>query len=203
MIQSLLVPMLLCASAVQAQTAAVLPEGLTAHLREITLLHVDFTQTRSLAALSRPLKATGSMVLSRERGVIWAIRKPVVLSYVITPAGLREIGPDGKSRKKAGQDAPMVAQMGRIFQSLLQGKWDGLQDFFQVRGEGRAEQWKVLLVPKPQTASFIKGVQIYGGRFIDRVHLEEPGGDAMDLVFEHPRTQDPLTEAEIRLFSQD
>ena len=187
----------------QGQAPSALPEALTAHLKTVTLLHADFTQTRTLAALSRPLKATGSLVLSRDQGVIWQVRKPLSLCYVITPGGIKEFGPDGTAKPKGAKDGPVVAQIGRILQSLLQGKWSALDDYFTIRAEGRPEAWKINLAPKPQTAAFLKGIQLSGGRTIDRVILQEPGGDRMELAFERPRTQDPLTEAESRLFARD
>jgi hypothetical protein len=94
-----------------------------------------------------------------------------------------------------------VAQIGRIFQSLLQGKWSALDDYFTVKGEGRADRWTITLVPKPQVASFLKGVRVSGGRFIERVHVDEPGGDTMDLTFLNVRTDLPVSPMETRLYS--
>ncbi len=189
----------LSACLLRAQQAD-LPEALTAHLKNTPMLHVEFTQTRTLAALSRPLKTTGRLVLSRDHGVIWQVRKPLNLTYVVGPKGMMEVGPDGKARLKSAKDVPMVAQMGRILQALLQGRWSALDDYFTLRGEGRTEHWKIVLVPKPQTAAFLKGVQVTGGAFIERIHVEEISGDGMDLVFEHPRKDEPLSEEELRLF---
>jgi len=129
------------------------------------------------------------------------LQKPVTLTYVVGPKGMLEIGADGKAKQRTAKDAPMVAQMGRIIQSLLQGRWNALDDFFTLKGEGKPDRWKILLTPKPQTAAFLKGVQVSGGRFIERIHVDEAKGDAMDLVFEHPRTDQPLSEAELRLFA--
>ncbi|MDP2877075.1 MAG: outer membrane lipoprotein carrier protein LolA [Holophaga sp.] len=175
-------------------------EALTAHLQNTPRLHVAFTQTRTLAALSRPLKTSGRLVLARELGVIWQVQKPLNLTYVVGPKGMMEVGPDGKAKKKNAKDVPMVAQMGRILQALLQGRWSALEEFFTLRAEGSSERWKIILVPKPQTATFLKGVQITGGRFIDRIHVDEPSGDAMDLVFDRPRPDEPLSDEEQRLF---
>ncbi len=191
----------LAACALQVQRAeATLPEALTAHLKNTPLLHVEFTQTRHLAALSRPLKTTGRMVLSKDHGVIWQVRKPLNLTYVVGPKGMMEVGPDGKAKRRSAQDVPVVAQMGRIIQALLQGRWSALDDYFTLRGEGTADRWKIALVPKAQTAAFLKGVQVNGGRFIERIHVDEASGDGMDLLFERPQTQEPLSEAELRLF---
>jgi len=192
--------LLLSAWVLPAQSAASLPEVLTAHLKNTPMLHVEFTQTRTLAALSRPLKTTGRMVLDRDHGVIWQVRKPLNLTYVVGPKGMLEVGSDGKSKVRSAKDVPMIAQMGRIIQALLQGKWSALDDFFTMRGEGAADRWKIVLVPKPQTAAFLTGVQVNGGRFIERIHVDEASGDGMDLLFERPRTDEPLSEAEQKLF---
>jgi len=118
----------------------------------------------------------------------------------VGPKGMMEVGPDGKAKKKNAKDVPMVAQMGRILQALLQGHWNALEEYFTIRGEGTPDRWKIVLSPRPQTAAFLKGVQVNGGRFIDRIHVDEPSGDAMDLVFDRPRAEEPLSEEEQRLF---
>jgi len=201
MIKKILLSMGLAVCALQAQKAgASLPERLTAHLKNTPMLHVEFTQTRTLAALSRPLKTTGRMVLSKDHGVIWQVRKPLNLTYVVGPKGMMEVGPDGKANRRSAQDVPMVAQMGRIIQALLQGRWSALDDYFTLRGEGTAEHWKIVLAPKPQVSAFLKGVRVSGGRFIELIHVDEATGDGMDLRFERPRTDEPLSEAELRLF---
>ena len=182
------------------QASPSIPEVLTAHLKNTPMLHVEFVQTRTLAALSRPLKTTGRLVLSKDHGVIWQVRKPINLTYVVGLKGMMEVGPDGKAKQKSAKDVPVVAQMGRILQALLQGRWSALEDYFTLRGEGKADRWKIMLVPKPQTAAFLKGVQVTGGKFIERIHVDEVSGDGMDLVFDHPRTDEPLSEAELRLF---
>jgi hypothetical protein len=193
--------LLLSVCVLSAQKAgASLPEVLTAHLKNTPRLHVEFTQTRTLAALSRPLKTTGRMVLDRDHGVIWQVRKPLNLTYVVGPKGMLEVGPDGKAKQRSAKDVPMIAQMGRIIQALLQGRWSALDDYFTMKGEGTADRWKITLVPKPQTAAFLKGVQVNGGRFIERIHEDEASGDGMELLFERPRTDEPLSDAELNLF---
>ena len=179
------------------------PSSLTAHLQEASILHLDFTQTRTLAALSRPLKSSGSLVLARDLGVIWELRRPAALTYVMGPKGLTVVTAQGRKERKSSREAPMVAQMGRIFQSLTQGDWHGLEAFFTVTGQGTAQRWEVTLLPKPPTAAFLKVVQLSGGRFMERIRLDEATGDRMEIRFEHQRTDAPLTEAEKSLLAQD
>jgi hypothetical protein len=196
-----LLPLLTAGLALAAQ--APLPGALTAHLRDAAVVHVDFTQTRTLAALSRPLKASGSLVLARDLGVIWALRRPAQLTYVMGPKGLLVVTPEGRKEHKSAREAPVVAQLGRVFQSLIQGDLKGLEDYFTVTGTGTPQRWEVTLLPRPQAAAFLKRAQLSGGLTLERIRIEEAGGDRMDLAFEHPRLDAPLTEAETRLLAQD
>ena len=184
------------------QAQAVLPGALTAHLKEAACVHLDFTQTRTLAALSRPLKSSGSLVLARDKGVIWALKRPLAITYVMGPKGLMVVNGDVKERKGA-REAPMVAQMGQSFQALAQGDWHVLESFFTVTGAGDPGRWEVDLAPRPQAAAFVKRVRLTGGRFIDRIRVDEPAGDRTDLVFQHQTLDAPLTADEARLLAQD
>ena len=202
---TILLPPLVCLALAGPPAAAqgAAAGALTAHLREAALVHLDFTQTRTLAALSRPLKASGSMVLARDQGVIWALARPVAITYVMGPKGLLVVRPDGSQERKSARETPMVAQMGRIFQAVAQGDWQQLEGLFTVTAEGRAERWTVTLLPKPQAAPFLRRIRLDGGRVIDRIRIDEAGGDQQELVFEHQRTEAPLTPAEARLLAQD
>jgi len=187
--------MLLCGALLQAQT----PASVTAHLRDFALLHADFTQSRKVAALSRPMLSTGTMVMARNQGVLWQIRKPLPVAFVITPRAFLEVGQDGRPHPRPAQDAPVVAHLGRLFQALLQGQWGALESQFTVRAEGGPDQWTIRLTAK--AGAPVKGAQVSGGRFLERVRVEEQGGDTLEIRFEHPRTAEPLTEAEARLLA--
>ena len=195
----ILLTLLLTGSALQAQ--ALLPGNLTAHLEEAAVIHLDFTQIRTLAALSRPLKASGSLVLARDKGVIWALKRPVALTYVVGPKGLTVVNGDGSRERKSAREAPMAAQMGQIFRALAQGDWKVLGNFFTVIGEGSPERWEVNLLPNPQAAAFVKRVRLSGGRFIDRIRIEEAAGDRTELAFQHQTGDAPLTGAEAALLA--
>ena len=177
------------------------PETLTAHLRRTPLLHADFTQTRTLKALSRPLVSRGTTVVDRQRGVIWQVTRPLNLTYVVTPQGVLEVGPDGRRKTQTAKDAPMVAQMGRIMQALMEGRWSVLEDYFTLKALGTPDRWEIRLSPKPVAASFIKAIQVKGGKVLERFQIEEPGGDRSEVVFGPPGLDQPLTEGELRLLS--
>lgn len=196
-------PLLVLALAVPS--AAAMPAGLTAHLKEASRVHLDFAQTRTLAALSRPLRSSGSMVLARDQGVIWAVRRPLAITYVIGPKGLLVVDGDGRKERRTAREAPMVAQLGKVFQALAQGDLGILDGLFTAVGSGTPERWQVDLLPTAGSGAgaFVKRIRLDGGRFIDRVRLEEAAGDRMELAFSNQKVDAPLTPAEAALLAQE
>lgn len=182
---------------------AALPQGLADHLREAAVVHADFQQTRHVQALSRPLKASGSLVMARDRGVVWSVRRPLSLTYVIGPKGLLVVDAQGRRERRTAKDLPVLGQMGRVFQSLVQGDWKALESHFAIEGSGTAAAWEVNLAPRAGLAGYLRKVRMKGGTFVEQVVIEEPGGDRMEIQFSRQRSQDPLTPDEAALLAQE
>jgi len=180
---------------------ASLPPGLAGHLREAAVVHAEFRQTRHLAALTRPLKASGTLVMARDRGVVWSVEKPLKITYVIGPGGLLVVDAQGRRERRTARDLPVLGQMGRVFQSMVQGDWKGLEAQFTVEGSGSAAAWEVTLTPRAGLAGYLRQVRLKGGRFVDQVTLVEAGGDRMEIAFLRQRDQEPLDPAEAALLA--
>lgn len=178
-------------------------QGLPQHLKEPEVVHADFSQVRTLPALSRPLKQSGSLVMAKGRGVLWQVRKPLTLTYVIGAKGLMVVDAEGRKERRAAQELPVVGQMGRIFQALAQGDWHTLEAWFAIAGTGTPSRWEVKLTPIAQAAGFIRSVRITGGRFVETLQIDQPGGERMELRFTGQRIDLPVSETEARLLAQD
>ncbi|MDO9225003.1 MAG: outer membrane lipoprotein carrier protein LolA [Pseudomonadota bacterium] len=176
---------------------------LSARLDKAEVIHAEFTQTKTLQALKRPLRTTGQLVFARGQGVLWRIEKPYQASYALSAERVTEIGPDGARRVRAAREVPALAQVGRVFQAIFQGDINSLEEHFEVTVSGDAERWRVDLAPKPALARFMKGISARGGRFLDLIEVEETQGDRTRIEFRNSRLDAPLSEAEARLLRND
>jgi outer membrane lipoprotein-sorting protein len=178
------------------------PEALTAKLKATAVLHADFTQTRRIAALSRPLKSTGTFVVARGQGVLWRMAKPLPLTIVAGPKGILEVDPQGRKKVTNAQDSPMAGRMAGIMKSLLEGDLNALGGLFTPKAEMAADgAWTLELAPRPQTAAFIKSVRIQGAAFVERILITEASGDSTELVFSRFRPEAPLEAEERKLLA--
>ena len=180
---------------------AALLDALASRFGKTAVVSSEFTQTRTLAALTRPVRSTGRLVYARDRGVIWQIEKPYRATYVIDDSRIVEIDASNVRRERSAKEAPAVAEVGRVFRSIVSGDRKTLVEYFRVAALGDADRWELRLAPREKVAPFLKGVVVRGGRFIDHISLTEPSGDRTDLAFERQRADAVLAEADARIFA--
>jgi outer membrane lipoprotein-sorting protein len=193
--------LLLCAAPAHALDENVLLDALSARFGKTAVVSSDFTQTRTIAALTRPVRSGGRLVYARDRGVIWQIEKPYRATYVIDDARIVEIDGNGLRRERSAKEAPAVAEVGRVFRSIVSGDRKTLVEYFRVAALGDASKWELRLSPREKVAPFLKSVVVRGGNFIDYILLVEPSGDATELAFERQRADAMLAEADARFFA--
>ena len=81
------------------------------------------------------------MLFVRERGVIWHVDTPYKATYVITDAGMREIGANGQpGASHGGNDTRGAAQVSRMMRAMLGGDLSALYSQFDVQADGTPSQ---------------------------------------------------------------
>jgi hypothetical protein len=193
--------LLLGAAPAHALEETVLLDTLSARFGKTAVVSSEFVQTRTLAALTRPVRSGGRLVYARDRGVIWQIEKPYRATYVLEDARIVEIDANGVRRERSAKEAPAVAEVGRVFRSIVSGDRKTLVEYFRVAALGDPSKWELRLSPREKVAPFLKSVVVRGGVFIDYILLVEPSGDATELGFERQRGDAVLAEADARVFA--
>ena len=177
---------------------------LGARLEQAPVLRAEFVQTKEMAAFKKPLITRGRLVFARQQGVLWQIEQPLKLTYVLQEGRMLEIGDDGIAQARNAQDAPAVAQIGRIFRALLGGQTKALADLFDSTGSGDAEQaWTLILTPRTaQVTQFIRRITLTGGRYVDSIRIEEASGDTATIRYRQTKEARELNAEERALFNR-
>ncbi|MFM0626054.1 outer membrane lipoprotein carrier protein LolA [Paraburkholderia xenovorans] len=171
---------------------------IAAYLAQAKGVRAQFTQTQTLAAMKQPLVSTGSLLFFRERGVIWQIDTPYKATYVITDAGVTEVNANGQRvTAHSAQGTRGVAQVSKMMRAMLGGDLSALYSQFDVQAEGSAAQWRMQLTPnQPQIAQSIKGLEMNGGDYLQRLRITLANGDVTQLDFTRSAAVTELTAAE-------
>lgn len=171
-------------------------------IQQHAVIRAEFTQSKQMAALKRPLVTSGHLVFSRQLGVLWQIEQPYRISYVLGEERIVEIAADGTRRERGLREVPGLAQVGRVFRALLSANTAMLGDIFDIDVHGDpAIQWGLELKPRQaQLAQFLSALKLSGGRFVDTIDITEGSGDLTRIRFRNPRSAQEITDAEAHLF---
>lgn len=174
-----------------------------AQIEQYPVVRAEFTQSKQMAAMKRPLVTSGRLVYSRRHGVLWQIEQPFRMSYVLGEDRIVEIGADGVRRERGLRDVPGLAQVGRVFRALLGANTTALREYFDATARGDPGKWEIELKPRqPQLAQFLTGLQLSGGRFVDSITIGEAGGDSTRIRFRNSQGASAPSDAELLLFGQ-
>jgi hypothetical protein len=189
--------MLACQPAQSAATAE-LSAQFARRLEQHLVLRADFVQEKQMAAFKKPLVTRGRLVYVRDEGVIWKVEAPLKLAYVLTDKRIVEIGEDGKAVMRHTKDVPGIEQVGRVFRALLGAQPNAVSDLFSITATGTPAAWRMTLTPRSGPLSQYMGqIQLNGGRNVDKILIEEAGGDKTAIVFRNT-TEDDAPSAEER-----
>ncbi|NMG03842.1 LolA family protein [Azoarcus taiwanensis] len=194
----------LLAGAAQAQVATPADplSDLSTRLESTHTIHVGFRQTKHLAALRQPLQSEGRIVFVRGEGVLWIVSKPYQASYALAGDAVTETGPDGRRRMREAHEAPALANIGRVFESIFSGKLDQLDTYFDVRVHGTPANWQLDLTPREAISPFLESIRASGGTFVERININESRGDLTEIEFSAPTLDAPLSDEDTHLLRQ-
>jgi outer membrane lipoprotein-sorting protein len=189
-----------------AQSAGLVSQ-IAAQLGHASGIRARFAQTQTRAALKQPLVSSGTLLLMRERGIIWHIETPYQATYLITDSGATEIDAAGHRVSSSGASsrgtsgARGVAQVSRMMRAMLGGDLSALYSQFDVQATGTPAQWRMRLTPnQPQLAQAIKSLQMSGSSYLQSLRITLASGDVTTLDFADTTAVTELTPAEQQLF---
>jgi hypothetical protein len=196
----------------QANTLDRIVEQIDRH----AVVRTEFTQSKQMAALKRPLISSGRLVFSRRHGVLWQIERPYRMSYVLGAESITEIAADGTRRTRDISEVPGLAQVGRVFRALIAADIAVLSGDFDVgvqEDSGDGKMWAIELKPRQQQlARFLHRLRLTGGRFVESILIEEHGNggkeggqsggenDVTQIRFTNSQSAEEPSAAELLLF---
>lgn len=192
----------------QTATTAVLPtrlQQLTERLATHPVLRAQFTQTKTVQGLQRPLVSTGQFILVQRplaEGVLWRIEQPLQLSYWLTEQSVTEIQANGQRQTRRASELPAFSQIGRVFSGLMRLNQRELQQYFTWEYKDRnsdPEAWFLILHPNPQLANVIRQIRLGGKQYLEWLEIDEANQDKLRIQLSRIQPAAQLTADERQL----
>ncbi len=163
----------------------------------------DFTQSKSLRALTRPLVSRGTLVFIAEKGVLWRVREPFPTQVLIKRDALISWNDEGKPQRLGFGQNPIFRSLSRVILAVFSGEIDRLRETFEIESAVSQSNWRLKLTPlETGFAAIIARISASGGRFVDELRIEEGRGDQTIIKFSGMNTEScRLDNAEKNYFS--
>ncbi|WP_228254452.1 outer membrane lipoprotein carrier protein LolA [Acinetobacter sp. WCHA55] len=191
--------MTLLAPTVNAQNTEL--KQVFAQLGATPVVRAQFEQQKKLATLNKTYVSKGTVLFSKNQGVLWQIQSPVKADLVVTPRKLVQ-----KTQRTSSQievDKTPYGSVATMFLQLMSGNEAALaKNFNVVSANYSPTQWNVSLTPKSSLFKklFVQ-VDAQGQRYVDRITILEQANNRTIIRFSQQTTQpQTLTAAENALF---
>ncbi len=165
---------------------------LMAQLAQVQTSRARYSEVKRVAMLQKPLRLSGTLFYERPARIERHQTQP--FDEVIRVDGDRlSVEREGKTRRIALQNAPLVAALVESLRATLAGDGIELERLYAVRVEGTRQRWTLALTPREvEIAGVVKTIAIAGsGSRIARMEILEPGGDGSVMTIHQESHESP------------
>lgn len=158
---------------------------LMGELAQVQTSRARYSEVRRVALLQKPLQLSGTLFYARPARL--EKRQTLPFEEVISvDGGWLTVEREGKTRRIALQNAPLVAALVESLRATLAGDGAELERLYSVRVQGTRRRWTLALTPREsEVAGVVKSVGISGsGSRIVRLEILEPGGDGSVMTIQ-------------------
>lgn len=156
-----------------------------------------YQETRQLELATSPIETQGLMLTDNKGSLVKLQLKPERIIMAISGDALHYWNPAQNQRHQmpvsAGEDA---AQQILLFRQLLQGRFDELQQHFQLEAESDDKGWTLRLQPKQADESLIAAITVSGNSSGRHMIIRQSDGDSSEYRI---TPSDPQTAQNYRI----
>ncbi len=158
---------------------------LMGELAQVQTSRARYSEVKRVALLQKPLQLSGTLFYARPARL--EKRQTLPFEEVISvDGGWLTVEREGKTRRIALQNVPLVAALVESLRATLAGDGAELERLYSVRVQGTRRRWTLALTPREsEVAGVVKSVGISGsGSRIVRLEILEPGGDGSVMTIQ-------------------
>lgn len=136
-----------------------------------------FLQKKKLPFLNNPLISNGQFLQKENHDLLWKVESPVTSSMVITDQGIIIDG-------EAMPGNPFSHLIKDIFNAILQGNVELLNNNFTLQGLSTENRWTLQLTPKVALLQkAISTIEVSGTDYIETLRFIETAGAETTITF--------------------
>ena len=164
-------------------------------------MKAQFTQTKTVPRFKRELKSSGTMLLQPGKGMAWLTAKPYESIMVVTKDSMKQQVAGGEVISQNVEGNTIYLAIAEAMENVFSGRFSLIHDVFTPYFVMENEKWYIGLVPKNDDfASFVSFITLSGNKYIEKVFMQEKGGNTILYEFNNVFLGE-LDETEERVFA--
>lgn len=141
-----------------------------------------FEQSKQVKGFKRPLKSSGTYVVTKGKGVEWNTLKPFPSELLVSAEEISSKQNGAEVFRLDAKTEPTVRMITQLLFSLLAGDLAALESQFTPKGEVAGDRWSIVLEPKADASKKVfTSISLEGDRAVRLVLLEELNGDSTTI----------------------
>ena len=195
---------LLLALLISPFVSAMTLDTLQQRFTEQPVIRAHFDQTRTIKDLPQPLRSQGTMLIARDRGLLWDQTSPFPMQLLLDDKRMVQAINGQPPQTITAENNPQMFQFNHLLRALFQADRAVLEQNFRVdfkdQGAGR---WTLSLTPTTTPLDKIFAtIDLAGKDYLQRIVLNDKQGDRTDIVLsQHQLTPAQLTDDERQRFA--
>jgi hypothetical protein len=165
-----------------------------------TVTRGEFTQTRQLVGIKKPLVANGSFVVEKTQGVLWRTLKPFPQTTRVTQGEILQKDGERVLMVLRADREPAAHSISRVLFSLFAGNISALAEYFDAADPSAAGSnggWQLHFTPRDAGLKAVIGsISLEGDNVVRQVTLTSAAGDITRIAFSNITTAAALTADE-------
>ncbi|ASN16609.1 MULTISPECIES: LolA family protein [Pantoea] len=168
------------------------------------VIRAHFDQVRTIKDMPQPLKSQGTMLIARDKGLLWDQTRPFPMQLLLDDKRMVQVINGQPPQTITAENNPQMFQFNHLLRALFQADRKVLEQNFRVdfadKGEGR---WTLRLTPITTPLDKIfSSIDLAGKTYLEQIQLNDKQGDRTDITLsQHQLTPAQLTDDERQRFA--
>lgn len=154
------------------------------------VLRAEFEQQRSISGMAKPLKSSGELLISQQKGLWWSQQKPFPLTLLLDDKRMVQTLTGQPPQVVTADNNPQMFQFNHLLTALFHADSQALEQNFalQFSDLGR-NKWRLILTPKTTPLDrLFKRITLNGEQFLETIDIDDMQSDATHIRFFNQRT---------------
>lgn len=154
------------------------------------VLRAEFEQQRSISGMAKPLKSSGELLISQQKGLWWSQQKPFPLILLLDDKRMVQTLAGQPPQVVTADNNPQMFQFNHLLTALFHADSQALEQNFalQFSDLGR-NKWRLILTPKTTPLDrLFKRITLNGEQFLETIDIDDMQSDATHIRFFNQRT---------------